>query len=1471
MSLFPLSKLRRFASKVGALRDTASSHMARKNRTAQRTMDRVHRHLAIDPLEERQLLSVSPISSISPVSPFDSLVNETYSETNPYYDMAGMSPSYTSENLTQTTYGGQSIGVDDDGDFVVTWSRNDVVVDSLGNPVIDPVTGDAATDQNIYARYFTDEVQRITLPESIAANNVSGSWGNFSLAIGGNEVQKITIDASQIPYWSTGYSSGLYGHLNAGFDIDGDGSIGSLENVTFSYDENNIQGNAATIQEQLQSLGGALTDVRVEARNAQEYYIYFGEHSHGLDQPLIELNPVDTNWDVPYHPSSGMYFPGAYVTTVSEPIVIDNIRISPDDPEATASQIESLFLYTTNTYLNGYVTSGHIPVANGEGSLADYTNTGPTGASITTGVEQNRFTDWRIEVRPVENSLTQFDVTFTGLVSKTNVPEMEFVSIQDDFGSDLMGTTESIVTIKEPSPEFRVNDPELDDPFTAYVDTTNQTAPAVAMDADGDFIITWQSEVKDGTTSTSTSDIYARRFTPVGWTANPQFVMEDGTEIQSVMPFGDAFLVNAQNSDTNPTSNGSQTEPAIGMDYDGNFVICWVDTSQDLSDYNEVWTQRYNRDGSRIGSAFNVVDLTDGRETNIHSDPYVSLSNDGHILVTWDETNSVGYATGNGPVVSNVWAKLFAPDNQIISTWDAGAIASESTSAFDVENNFIISGTALTGDDSITGQTSSANVYATQYSINDNNTAISVYRSTYRVNSASFDPNNTPTWSGHQSNSQAMIDADGDVKVTYEGYGPDTSFELNLNASYFSDLVNNTTNPDLIPFLGDISPVWGTRGSAWLNESAGINGDIDAAIEYILVSAIDNGANAEQVGRLRMILNEKAAIYRGDPNGIMYTSLHATDDDAEADFLESDTIVNVERDSTNQRYLIKIPRTIPDLQSTGGDFIIRVWRQDYDTYAMSSSDFYGLIGSEDITIAPAFDADGNLLPNDTVDNINAAFEGASILGENTTGTKNSVAVRRVDESDEWLLREGTPWEWTAEEDPVSGEEDYVYEITFQNAAHDTIFSLGIPPIAGAHNLDPDDTSRSITIEEYMRAEDGLVQTQPSAGMTPDGSFVVAWTQYEEYTNGAYSNTNIYFREYKETTDHAGPRVTDFLLPSGERLQDGDQISTTLQNIVVTFDEELATIDDGSVLDPDNWALMQYDEGGNLIEVRGGITEINFGINKAADLASELGLNPLGTNKWEAVLTLDANGTEAGVTALDDGSYVIVAKSGLRDFADNPLGSSGYEKNGFDMLTSFTINLPTGSETTVNSELDGVQETLTPPTSATAQTFPNSPQSIAGDADGECVVVWTDNGTGASTSAGVYAKLYPVTWVEDANGDRLSIPGMPTEIQVTDDPTAIYASVARDGDGDFVVTWSAQETGGDWNIWFRTFDAKGRATSEASIVNSETDGFQRFSTVAMDNDGDFVITWQSQAQEQDDLQSIIVDESGYGGLCTAIYL
>ena len=142
-----------------------------------------------------------------------------------------------------------------------------------------------------------------------------------------------------------------------------------------------------------------------------------------------------------------------------------------------------------------------------------------------------------------------------------------------------------------------------------------------------------------------------------------------------------------------------------------------------------------------------------------------------------------------------------------------------------------------------------------------------------------------------------------------------------------------------------------------------------------------------------------------------------------------------------------------------------------------------------------------------------------------------------------------------------------------------------------------------------------------------------------------------------------------------------------------------------------------------------------------------------------------------------------------------------------------------------------------------------------------MVVWTD-----ATSGGVYARVYNDLRWSGTQMQRISTGPVPDDaFQVTDDPTAMFASVARDADGDFVVTWEQNDgtaASPDWNVWARRYDAVGRPFDDAFLVNSVTEGEQRYAAVAMDVDGDFVVTWQSNDPAAD-LEGRARDDDGYG--------
>ncbi len=160
------------------------------------------------------------------------------------------------------------------------------------------------------------------------------------------------------------------------------------------------------------------------------------------------------------------------------------------------------------------------------------------------------------------------------------------------------------------SSEFRVN---------TYT-TSNQAFPAVAMDDDGDFLVSWQSRGQDGGSSSYSVylyyGVYAQRYNAVG------------------VPQGSEFRVNTY-------TTGKQSFPAVAMDDDGDFVVTWDSRDQDGSSYG-VYAQRYNAAGVAQCSEFRVNTFTTGPQ----STTAVAMDDDGEFVVTWQSEAQDGDATG---------------------------------------------------------------------------------------------------------------------------------------------------------------------------------------------------------------------------------------------------------------------------------------------------------------------------------------------------------------------------------------------------------------------------------------------------------------------------------------------------------------------------------------------------------------------------------------------------------------------------------------------------------------------------------------------------------------------------------------------------------------------------------------------------------------------------------------------------------
>jgi phosphoheptose isomerase len=153
--------------------------------------------------------------------------------------------------------------------------------------------------------------------------------------------------------------------------------------------------------------------------------------------------------------------------------------------------------------------------------------------------------------------------------------------------------------------------------YTTFV----QTRPSVAVDPSGGFVTVWQSDQQDG----SDRGVFGRRFTPVGDPAGPDF-------------------------DVNSYTTDRQLFPEVIGDADGNFVVVWQSLGQDGSS-DGVFARRYRASGRPAGGEFQVNSHTSASQGY----PAVTAHASGDFVVVWRSDIQDGDIGG-------VYAQRFAPD-----------------------------------------------------------------------------------------------------------------------------------------------------------------------------------------------------------------------------------------------------------------------------------------------------------------------------------------------------------------------------------------------------------------------------------------------------------------------------------------------------------------------------------------------------------------------------------------------------------------------------------------------------------------------------------------------------------------------------------------------------------------------------------------------------------------------------------------
>ncbi len=139
---------------------------------------------------------------------------------------------------------------------------------------------------------------------------------------------------------------------------------------------------------------------------------------------------------------------------------------------------------------------------------------------------------------------------------------------------------------------------------------------------------------------------------------------------------------------------------------------------------------------------------------------------------------------------------------------------------------------------------------------------------------------------------------------------------------------------------------------------------------------------------------------------------------------------------------------------------------------------------------------------------------------------------------------------------------------------------------------------------------------------------------------------------------------------------------------------------------------------------------------------------------------------------------------------------------------------------------------------TFTTGDQSDASVAAVAGGGFVVTWASDGQDGA-GEGVYGQIY------NANG-TVAVSEFRVNSTTADDQTV--PSVTGLDNGGFVVTWqSMAQDGSDNGVYAQVYNANGSVAVSEFRVNSFTTTAQEFSDVTALSDGGFIVVWQSHLQ------------------------
>jgi hypothetical protein len=935
-----------------------------------------------------------------------------------------------------------------------------------------------------------------------------------------------------------------------------------------------------------------------------------------------------------------------------------------------------------------------------------------------------------------------------------------------------------------------------------------QRSPSVAVDANGNFVVTWMGVGQDGW------DIYARRY-----------------DNQSD-PLGAEFRVNTYTA-------GNQSSPSVAMDGAGNFMIAWVSDGQAGGD-DGVYAQRYDTAGNPVGVEFRV-NSDDLNEQNL---PKVAVGGDGEqYAIVWRDTWDGNQSGIESRPYSTEWEAMFGLDDRV-NTYTIGHQKTPSV-AMSANGQYVVVWESQDQDGSAYG------IYAQRYGLSGPRGA------EFRVNTET---------SGNQTRPSVGIDSSGNYVIVWASYSQDSGDDI--HAQRYDSAGNPVgvefrVNTYTIGMQSNPCVAMDSRGNfaiVWESEGQDGGGSSTWGDRGVYAQLYDR--NGVPVGAEHPV-NTYIAGYQGFP---------AVGMNAKGQYVISWMSEGQDGSGQGiymRAYAISQPENQPPALAPIGDKIVKegellqfsVTATDPEGDAVTCSVDNLPVGASFnaetgmFTWVPSYDQAGSY-PDVTftaTDNWNPPLANSEVIAITVSESNEKPVFNPIGNK---VVNVGVLLEFTisatdpdggmltftannlpvgAAFNPATRTFTWIPAITQVGAFIGVLFTVtddGEPPASSSEVItivvmDSSWSPAEIQVNTNTEGE----QRSPSVAVDANGNFVVTWMGVGQ------DGWDIYARRYDNQSDPLGAefRVNTYTA--------GNQSSPS-----VAMDGAgnfmIAWVSDGQAGGDDGVYAQRYDTAGNPVGVEFRVNSDDLNEQNLPKVAvggdgeqyaivwrdtwdgnqSGIESRPYST-EWEAMFGLDdrvntytiGHQKTPSVAMSANGQYVVVWESQDQDGSAYGIYAQRYGLSG-----------PRGAEFRVNTETSG------------NQTRP----SVGIDSSGNYVIVWASYSQDSGDD--IHAQRY------DSAGNPVGV-----EFRVNTYTIGMQSNpcVAMDSRGNFAIVWESEgqdgggsSTWGDRGVYAQLYDRNGVPVGAEHPVNTYIAGYQGFPAVGMNAKGQYVISWMSEGQD-----------------------